>query len=152
MDQVELACPFCAGRFRADAAAQSRATKCPNCGRLVTVPAVASVPPPPPGGTPGVFDGRGENAATTSFAKPQDVPPQRVANDAAKSPAAEPRSPFDLAEPTKTVVNRRGEEIPLRRLSPAERERFRRRLNLAFAAIGMAILAIALAMLLRIRP
>ena len=63
-----------------------------------------------------------------------------------------PRSPFDLTEPTKTLVNRRGEPVPLRRLSPEERDRYRRRLNLAFAAIGMAILAIALVVLLRIRP
>ena len=63
-----------------------------------------------------------------------------------------PRSPFDLVEPAKVLVTRRGEAVPLRRLSPAERARYRRRLNLAFAAIGMAILAVALAVLLRIRP
>ena len=50
------------------------------------------------------------------------------------------------------LVNRRGEPVPLRRLSPDERERYRRRLNLAFALIGMAILSLALVVLLRIRP
>ena len=62
-----------------------------------------------------------------------------------------PRAPFNLAEPTKTLTNRRGEPVPLRRRSPEERARYLRRLNLAFAAIGMAILAIALAVLLRLR-
>jgi hypothetical protein len=55
-------------------------------------------------------------------------------------------------EPTKLIVNRRGEAVPLRRLSPEDRDRYRRRLNFLFAAIGMAILAAALAVLLRLRP
>jgi hypothetical protein len=40
----------------------------------------------------------------------------------------------------------------LRRLSPPERERYRRKMNLAFAVIGMVVLAIALVVLLRLRP
>jgi hypothetical protein len=55
-------------------------------------------------------------------------------------------------EPTKTVVNRRGKNIPLHRLSPKERARYRRRLNVIFAVVGMAILAVALAVLLQIQP
>jgi len=118
-----LACPYCAGRFQAEAAAESRAIACPGCGRMVTVPAAPrqAVPPPPP----------------SALVDPLDVPP---------------RSPFDLSEPTKVVVTRRGEAVPLRRLSPRERTRHRVWLNLAFAAIGMAILAVALAVLLRVRP
>jgi hypothetical protein len=42
--------------------------------------------------------------------------------------------------------------VPLRRLSPAERDRYRRRLNFAFALIGLAILTLALVVLLRFRP
>jgi hypothetical protein len=41
---------------------------------------------------------------------------------------------------------------PPRRLSSAERARFRRRLNVAVALAGMAILAVALMVLLRLRP
>jgi hypothetical protein len=114
MEQVELACPYCAGRFPVEAAAAIRAIRCPHCDRPVTVPGVAGPMPSP-------------------------LP----------SP---PSSPLQLAEPTKTVVNRQGEIVPLRRLSPKERVRYRRRLNVAFAMIGMAILAIALALLLQIRP
>jgi len=112
MEQVELACPYCAGRFPVETASESRAIRCPNCGRPVTVPGVAGPLPAP---TP-------------------------------------PDSPLQLVEPTKSVVNRRGEAIPLRRLSPEERVRYRRRLNVLFAVVGMAILAIALAVLLHVRP
>jgi hypothetical protein len=63
-----------------------------------------------------------------------------------------PNSPFEVVEPTRILVNRRGEAVPLRRLSPAERDRFRRRLNFAFALIGLAILTLALVVLLRFRP
>jgi DNA-directed RNA polymerase subunit RPC12/RpoP len=112
MEQVELACPYCAGRFPVEAASESRAIRCPNCGRPVTVPGVASPMLPP----------------------------------------ALPDSPLQLVEPTKTIVNRRGETVPLRRLSPEERVRYRRRLNAAFAVVGMAILAVALALLLQLRP
>ena len=131
MDQIELACPYCAGRFSADSAAESRTTSCPHCGRTVTVPAAPRQPVPPP--------------------LPDSSPPPVLAapHDTRDLP---PRSPFELAEPAKVIVNRRGEPVPLRRLTPEERARYRRRLNLAFAAIGMAILAIALAVLLRIRP
>jgi DNA-directed RNA polymerase subunit RPC12/RpoP len=113
MEQVELACPYCAGRFPVETAAESRAIRCPNCGRPVTVPGVATGPAPSP--------------------RP-------------------PGSPLHLVEPTKSVVNRRGEAVPLRRLSPEERARYRRRLNVVFALVGMAILAIALALLLQVRP
>jgi len=116
MEQVELACPYCAGRFPVEAAAESRAIRCPHCDRPVTVPGVAGPKPAP---------------------SPSLSPPS---------------SPLQLAEPTKTVVNRQGEIVPLRRLSPDERARYRRRLNVVFAMIGMAILAIALALLLQIRP
>jgi hypothetical protein len=70
-------------------------------------------------------------------------------SDASPTP---PRSPFDLAEPIKVVLNRHGEPIELRRLTPEERARYRRRLNWIFALIGMILLAIALAVLLRLRP
>jgi len=124
MDQIELACPYCAGRFQAEAQAESRITECPHCGRSVTVPpaTLQSVPPPPPGAVTPV------------------------------DPPANLRSPFDFVEPAKVLVNRRGEPVPLRRLSPAEKIRFRRRLNLGLALAGMAILALALLVLLRVRP
>jgi hypothetical protein len=125
MDQIELECPFCAGRFPVAAAAESRVTACPHCGRAVTVPATPRQPTPPP--TPDL-------AASLATC---DVPP---------------RSPFDLTEPAKVIVNRQGEPVPLRRCSPEERARYRNRLNLAFAAIGMAVLTIALVALLRLRP
>jgi hypothetical protein len=112
MDQVELECPYCAGRFPVAAAAESRAIHCPHCERPVTVPGVAGQLPAP---------------------SPLDLPLHRV-------------------EPTKTVVNRRGKNIPLHRLSPKERARYRRRLNVIFAVVGMAILAVALAVLLQIQP
>lgn len=138
MDQIELACPYCAGRFPAETVAECRVIACPHCGRMVTVPAAPRQPIPPP--------------------PPDSLPPLALAasgTDAQRWSATRgdpPRAPFDLTEPTKTLVNRRGEPVPLRRLSPEERERYRRRLNLTFAAIGMAILAIALAVLLRVRP
>jgi len=139
MDQIELACPYCAGQFQAEAAAEkSRAIACPHCGRTVTVPPAPrqAVPPPPPDSLP-----------------PNPLPPPPLAASLATSDLPpRSRSPFDLAEPTKVIVTRRGEAVPLRRLSPKEQTRYRRRLNLAFAAIGMAILAVALAVLLRIRP
>ena len=113
MDQVELACPFCAGRFQAEAASQSRATTCPNCGRTVTVPAVPRHPLPP------------RDLSVVAQSDDAVASRRRYIVDA----PVEPRSPFDLAEPTKTIVNRRGEPVPLRRLSPDERERYRRRLN-----------------------
>ena len=124
MDQIELACPYCAGRFQTAAESESRATDCPHCGRSVTVPAAPRqvVPPVPP-------------ATKSENGEPRD-----------------PRSPFEFAEPAKVLVNRRGEPVQLRRLSPDERERYRRRLNLVFALLGMAILAIALVVLLQIRP
>lgn len=137
MDQIELACPYCAGRFPARAAAEIRATTCPHCGRTVTVPAAPRQPTPPP--------------------PPDSLPPPALAASLATCELP-PRtsvhltSHFELTEPTKTLTNRRGEPVPLRRLSPEERVRYRRRLNLAFAAIGMAVLAFALAVLLRIRP
>ncbi len=112
MEQVELACPYCAGRFPVEAADESRAIRCPHCGRPVTLPGVAGHAPTP----------------------------------------APPGSPLQLEETTKTVVNRRGEAVPLRRLSPDERVRYRRRLNVIFAVVGMAILAVALALLLQVRP
>ncbi len=127
MDHIELACPFCAGRFPAEAVEESRQAACPHCGRTVTVPAAPqrAIPPAPP------------------------APPET--NSKIELPAT-PGSPFDVAEPAKVLVNRRGEPVPLRRLSPAERERYRRRLNLVFALVGMAILSLALLVLLRIRP
>ena len=94
-------------------------TACPHCGRTVTVPAAPqrAIPPAPP------------------------APPET--NSKIELPAI-PGSPFEFAEPAKVLVNRRGEPVPLRRLSPAERERYRRRLNLVFALVGMAILSLAL--------
>ncbi len=123
-DPIDLACPYCAGRFQEVAEAENRAAACPHCGRSVTVPAAPRqvVPPAPP---------------ATKFEV--EGPP-------------DPRSPFDFAEPAKVLVNRRGEPVPLRRLTPEEKERYRRRLNLLFALLGMVILAIALVVLLRIRP
>jgi hypothetical protein len=67
-------------------------------------------------------------------------------------PPASPASPFAVRESTHTVVNRRGEAIPLRRLAPEERQRYRRRLNLVFALAGLVVLAIAVAVLLHVRP
>jgi hypothetical protein len=124
MDQIELACPYCADRFQAEAQAESRIAECPHCGRSVTVPAATHqpVPPAPPGAESSV------------------------------EPRANPRSPFDFVEPAKVLVNRRGEPVPLRRLSPEEQIRFRRRLNWGLALAGMAILALALLVLLRVRP
>jgi hypothetical protein len=109
---------------------------------MVTVPAAPrqAMPPPPP---PAL-------AASLDFGELSRVELAEVSRAATRD--VTPRSPFDLAEPTKTVVTRRGEAVPLRRLSPEERARYRRRLNLAFAALGMAVLAVALAVLLRIRP
>jgi hypothetical protein len=124
MDQIELACPYCAGRFQADAATESRTAACPHCSRSVTVPAATRQPLPP--------------------APPDDK--------RAPEPPATPRAPFEFVEPAKILVNRRGEEVPLRRLSPAEQARFRRRLNWGMALLGMAILAFAMWVLLRVRP
>jgi hypothetical protein len=125
--QVELACPFCAGVFPAEATAESRPTACPHCARTVTVPAAPIQPVPPAPPTP---------------AEPKPLP----------EPEPKPNSPFEVVEPTRILVNRRGEAVPLRRLSPAERDRYRRRLNFAFALIGLAILTLALVVLLRFRP
>jgi hypothetical protein len=85
---------------------------------------------------------------------PATLPPPFAASPAVRSEPApsQPRSPFDLAEPKRVVLNRQGEPIELRRLTPEERTRYRRRLNWLFAAIGMTLLAIALAVLLRLRP
>jgi hypothetical protein len=124
VDQLDLACPYCAGRFQAPAAAAGRAATCPHCGRSVTVP------------------------ATPPQALPPSPPDPRVE---VVGPAV-PGVPFNFIEPPKVLVNRRGEPVALRRLSPDERERYRHRLNLAFALAGMAILAFALALLLRLRP
>ena len=63
-----------------------------------------------------------------------------------------PASPFAVREPTRSIVNRRGEAIPLRRMSADERDRYRRRLNFVFAVAGLAVLAIVLAVLLHVRP
>lgn len=122
--QVELACPYCAGVFQAQAAAESRPASCPHCAQTVTVPAAPTQPTPP-------------------------APPPPVEPNPRREPAAKPNSPFDLVEPAKILVNRRGEAVPLQRLSPAERDRYRRRLNLVFAVVGLAILSLALVALLR---
>ncbi len=124
MDQIELACPFCAGRFQADAATESRTAACPHCSRSVTVPAAIRQPLPP--------------------ALPGEKP--------APQPPATPRALFEFVEPAKILVNRRGQAVPLRRLSSVEQARFRRRLNWAMALLGMAILAFAMWVLLRVRP
>lgn len=63
-----------------------------------------------------------------------------------------PSSPNCLAEPAETVSNFRGEPTPLRRLSPQEKARIRRRLHLALAVICMTLLAITLLVLVRLRP
>lgn len=125
--QVELACPYCAGVFPAEVAVESRPATCLHCARTVTVPAAPIQPVPP-------------------------VPPTPAA---AKSPSASPAgasSPFEVVETARVLVNRRGEEVPLRRLSPSERVRYRRRLNLVFALAGLVILSFALVVLLRFGP
>jgi hypothetical protein len=78
--------------------------------------------------------------------------PQQPAPETGTQGPAEPRSPLDLVEPVRKVTNRKGAEVVLRRLPPEERDRYRRRMNLAFAVIGMVVLAIALVVLLRLRP
>jgi hypothetical protein len=61
------------------------------------------------------------------------------------APASSPPPPPLPDQPTPVAS-------PPRRLSPAERARIRRRLNVGVAIGGMAILAIALLVLLRLRP
>jgi hypothetical protein len=90
MDQIELACPYCAGRFHAEAANESRPSSCPHCGRTVTVPAAPRQPLPP--------------ALPDTECQIESV---------AKSAAS-----FDLSKSIKVRVNRRGDPVPLRRLSP----------------------------------
>lgn len=125
--QVDLACPFCAGEFQAESAAESRLAACPHCKQTVTVPAAAVQPVPP-------------------------APPLPTESSPPRDHTATPNSPFAVEESACILVNRRGETVPLRRLSPAERVRYRRRLNLVFAVVGLAILSLALVVLLRFRP
>lgn len=131
MTSLALACPYCSGQIEAAASAAAQVITCPNCHRPVTIPATN----PPPLAASDTVAQRG--SATRS-----DSPPL----------PSSPGSPFDLAEPKKVVLNRQGEPIELRRLTPEERARYRRRLNWIFALVGMILLAIALAVLLRLRP
>lgn len=124
MTSLALACPYCSGQIEAQASTASQTIHCPQCNRPVTIP--AATPPP----------------LAASLATRSEPPP----------PPAPPKTPFDLAEPKKVILNRRGEPIELRRLTPEERARYRSRLNWIFASIGMILLAIALAVLLRLRP
>jgi len=59
---------------------------------------------------------------------------------------------MELVEPAKAIVDRRGETVLLCRLPLVGRARSRRQANVAFGAVGMAVLAITPAGLLRIRP
>jgi hypothetical protein len=77
---------------------------------------------------------------------------QREASGEANQPPAEPVSPYTVRERAQTVVNRRGEAIPLERRTPEERERYRRQMNLLFALAGLAMLVAAVLVLLQVRP
>ncbi len=140
MQGIELLCPFCAGRFEAEPAGVSRAMACPHCGRPVATPATPPAPPPPP-------------TMAVQIPAPAPESDEEVSAEPAKRelPAA-PASPFAVREPARSIVNRRGEAIPLRRRSIGERDRYRRRLNFVFAAAGLVVLAIVLAVLLHVRP
>src|SRR5262245_2860635 len=132
MAYLELACPYCSRQFSAAASTESRTSACPHCHCDVTVPAV---PPPVP----------------TSISLPPAPPP--LADSVTSAPALpQPALPPEIATASATAIDLPKVPASTRRLTPAERARLRRRLNIAFAVIGMAILAITLLALLRLRP
>ena len=67
-------------------------------------------------------------------------------------PPAQPESPFAVRDRDPTVVNRHGEAVPLRRRTPDEQQRYRRRMNLLFALAGLVLLVLVVAVLLHVRP
>ena len=103
MNQVQLACPFCARPFRVEARWQGIEVVCPHCDRAVSVPAL---------------------------------------DDAS--------SPYTVRDHDRLVVDSEGNRVAIRRLSPEERQRFRRRLNMLFAIVGVVVLMIVLAILLQL--
>jgi hypothetical protein len=133
MPPLALACPYCSQPITAESAASAQVVACPHCQRPVTIP-------PPL---------QQENAAPSHVNASAAPPPAALKPP---PPPRQPRAPFDFQEPAKVVLNRRGEPIELRRRTPEERARYRRRFNWIFAIIGMTLLAIALAVLLQWQP
>ena len=186
---MELACPFCTGRWQVEPTGSSYTTTCPHCGRPVTVPALPPAPPPPrpPSATPP--PPRPPSATSPPPIVPPELPrispapaPQKpaarstpVAKPPIEAPApiieirqaekpaeeppaqkaeppAEPALPYAVQDRDPTIVNRRGEAIPLRRRTPEEQQRYRRRMNLLYALAGLLVLVFAVAVLLHVQP
>jgi hypothetical protein len=142
MHAIELVCPYCTGQFQVEPAVESRAATCPHCSRPVTVPAMP--PPPPPLTTPPV-------EVTVRDAEPlsREGEPSPFSGGPPPTNAASPDAVPGSAE---KVANRPGKQVAVRRRSPEERARYRRRMNVVYALAGLAILLIALAVLLRLGP
>lgn len=159
MDLAQLACPLCAGEFAVEPAWQGQQVACPHCEQAVTVPEFEHASPPPfSQPVPEIFIEEPESSATESVTPPANVEsaPARtsrideilVARRLPSNEAAD--SPFAIHEPTRHLINRHGEKIPLRRRTPSEQARFRRRLHTSVAIVGGVVLLLLLYLLLQV--
>ena len=127
MDQIELACPYCAGRFQAEAQAESRTDR---------LPALRPV---------------GHGARRTAPGRYHRAPPASGIGNSSSLQRTRVR-PSNSSSRRKCWSIAGASRCRSADSRPRNGNRYRRRLNLAICPLGMAILAIALVVLLRLRP
>jgi hypothetical protein len=159
MELAQLACPLCDGVFQVDIAWQGTQVACPHCEQAVTVPVLEFEPPAEaprivvePEAKPAKSrEPQREPSTHVDETAPPPISRIEALKLARRLPATAARnSPFAVRDVSRRVRTATGQTVELRRRTPDERSRFRRRLQLAVALTGAVVLAVLLTVLLQL--